>query len=215
MHRTAFVLALSLAAAPALAQDPPTYHRVVGVAQDDVLNIRAEPGGSADIIGEFAPGAGPIEVGALDETGNWGRVIFFGETGWVSTAFLEEMEVERLPDHTRDGKTTGLPLGLFCSGTEPFWHFVLDGPQSLTFSNFDHEDLGFEITFAAGASGRLGLPAMLEAENPESGLVASVHLGTCSDGMSDATFAMGVTMLIDEAMGRTVLEGCCQLGLEE
>lgn len=53
-----------------LAQAEPSYHRVVGVAIDDVLNVRSEPSGSSVDIGDLAYDARRIEAFEFDATGN-------------------------------------------------------------------------------------------------------------------------------------------------
>lgn len=91
------------------ASNRPT-HRVVGVADDDVLNVRAQPGADGDLIAVLPPTYAGIR--ALDnietvvDGGNWRevelldptRVVERGEldgvrlTGWVNSAFIEEYD---------------------------------------------------------------------------------------------------------------------------
>jgi hypothetical protein len=64
---------------------------VVGVAHDDVLNIRAAPGTDADIVADLAPTASGItatgRARSLPES-IWYEVDVEGVTGWVSSAFV-------------------------------------------------------------------------------------------------------------------------------
>ena len=64
---------------------------VVGVAHDDVLNVRAAPGTDADIVGELPPTAtGLTATGrarSLPES-VWYQVDVDGVTGWISGAFV-------------------------------------------------------------------------------------------------------------------------------
>ena len=53
MKILAFCAAALGLAAPAVAQTLPAQFQVKGVAQDDSLNIRAEPSANAEIIGEI------------------------------------------------------------------------------------------------------------------------------------------------------------------
>jgi hypothetical protein len=90
-------------------------HRVIGVADDDVLNVRAEPGAAADLVAVLPPnyaGIRAIEsVAIVEDGGEWQevelldptRVIDGGEldgqrlSGWVNAAFIEEYDPS-LPD---------------------------------------------------------------------------------------------------------------------
>ena len=64
---------------------------VVGVAHDDVLNVRAAPGTDSEVLAELAPTAtGLIATGrarSLPES-IWFEVEVEGVTGWVSSAFV-------------------------------------------------------------------------------------------------------------------------------
>lgn len=64
---------------------------VVGVAHDDVLNVRAEPGTASEVVAELEPtAAGLIATGrarSLPES-IWFEVAVEGVTGWVSSAFV-------------------------------------------------------------------------------------------------------------------------------
>ena len=64
---------------------------VVGVAHDDVLNVRAAPGTDSEVLAELAPTAtGLIGTGrarSLPES-IWFEVEAEGVTGWVSSAFV-------------------------------------------------------------------------------------------------------------------------------
>jgi hypothetical protein len=89
--------------------DHPT-HRVVGVASDDVLDVRVEPGAGAPLVAVLPPDyAGVRRTGsivALDDGSEWHeielldptRVVDGGEldgrrlTGWVNSSFLEEYD---------------------------------------------------------------------------------------------------------------------------
>ncbi|HVR31366.1 MAG TPA: SH3 domain-containing protein, partial [Acidimicrobiia bacterium] len=97
---------------PVVPLDTASYptHRVVGVADDDVLNVRSEPGASADLVAVLPPSYAGIRaidnVAIVEDGGEWRqielldptRVIDGGEldgqrlTGWVNTAFIEEYD---------------------------------------------------------------------------------------------------------------------------
>jgi hypothetical protein len=98
--------------------DLPT-HSVVGVADDDVLNVRVDPGADADLLAELPPdyrGIRAIDnVEIVTDGGEWRQVVLLDPvrligleeplhgapiTGWVNSAFLEPHDPsapERLP----------------------------------------------------------------------------------------------------------------------
>jgi hypothetical protein len=68
---------------------------VVGVEADDVLNVRAAPGVSYDVVAELEPLAeGFTATGhnrQLDTDGMWAEIDVDGTTGWVNTAFVAHL----------------------------------------------------------------------------------------------------------------------------
>lgn len=103
---------LAANAGPALAEaDGPDFFRVVGVAPDDVLNIRAEPGPHAEKIGEIPPDGSCIrnlgcrggltfeeystlspdeQAARINQNPRWCRVEYQGTTGWAAGPYLAE-----------------------------------------------------------------------------------------------------------------------------
>jgi hypothetical protein len=68
-------------------------YRVIGVAEDDVLNVRQEPDPSSKKLFSFAPGAKNIAGTGprADKAGTpWVEVKFDGGPGWVNRFFLSE-----------------------------------------------------------------------------------------------------------------------------
>lgn len=88
-------------ATPASAPDDTLYHRVTGVAPDDVLNIRDRAGvPGSTIIGSFPPDAEGIELvhgpdaHEIVNGSSWQKVRrddLPGGTGWVNTRYLDPM----------------------------------------------------------------------------------------------------------------------------
>jgi len=70
---------------PSLPLPVPRF-RVVGVAPDDVLNVRSD-GDHAQIVGKLAPGERGITVVA--RSGDWWQIQSGSTTGWVASRFLE------------------------------------------------------------------------------------------------------------------------------
>lgn len=72
---------------------------VVGVGSDDVLNVRAAPGVSYEIVAELDPLAdGIVPTGhnrQLEDGPIWAEIEVDGTTGWASTAFLAHLGATR------------------------------------------------------------------------------------------------------------------------
>lgn len=68
---------------------------VVGVAADDVLNVRAAPGTQYEIVVELDPLADDLTATGhnrqLDDGSIWNEVTAGGETGWANSAFLAQL----------------------------------------------------------------------------------------------------------------------------
>lgn len=198
----ALALALTLLAAPGHATPEaifPGLIDVTGVAAGDVLNIRAEPGANATIIGTLAPDASGIEV--VEARNGWLRVALPEASGWISGRFATM--------RTGLWQQDALPAGLVCHGTEPFWSLVPD-KGAAQFSTPDgarrHEGL------------RVFGPADW-AENPRrairaDGLMALISPAPrlCSDGMSDALFGLDADVVVGEGAQARYLRGCCSIG---
>ncbi|MGR3435008.1 MAG: hypothetical protein ACU0CO_09000 [Shimia sp.] len=194
---------LSAGAASATPSYPlPGLHAVTGVASDDVLNIRAEPRGSADRLGAFAPFADGIEVVRTTRDGTWGRVRVPGSDamGWASMRYL-----------TPTGPDGFALPALSCGGTEPFWSLDYD-PHGRD----RYERPGFGATTIAlppatlsandlGASASFGLSAGGVS------FVATFRRQSCSDGMSDLEYGVAVTLLRLAGAEPEVLSGCCSV----
>ena len=85
-HRLALAAALGvgvLTLAPATEADAMC---VVGVAHNDVLNMRSGPGTSYEVVGQILPGRCGVRV--RESRGGWRRVTWRGRTGWVNRRFL-------------------------------------------------------------------------------------------------------------------------------
>lgn len=197
-------LVIATLALPAVALAEPTYHRVIGVAADDVLNVRAEPSARSADIGDLAHDARRIEAFEFDATGNWARIALNERDGWISTRFLTRDAVPTLGDTT-------IPEGIICGGTEPFWALGLYG-EDARYSHPVDGDINFAFDSIVVAEGRLGSPALvtISAENTRV-IEATLAGATCFDGMSDRSYAWSITMQMIAPGQRRFLSGCCQL----
>lgn len=185
--------------AAAMAQDfVPRLYDVTGVEAGDVLNVRAAPSASADIVDTLAPDRRRVEVIGLDDTAKWGRIGRPEGEGWVSLAFLERRYLGE----------AGMAEGMRCLGTEPFW--------SLAFSNGTARwsTPGEEQAFPV-ASDR-SVPSSeahvygwaSTGEMPWSGVIVAA---ACSDGMSDRPWGWATGIVRRSGGAVELLSGCCTL----
>lgn len=196
---------LLLAACPASATQEyilPTLFDVTGVAADDVLNIRAAPDAGAEIIGTLAPDAGDIEVVGHDDTGQWARINTDGRSGWAALRCLA---------YQTDVWTSGaLPRTLYCLGNEPFWSFRPEG-DTIVFSTPEapQSDMSLEQVLSTGLF-RDPRRSILAAGDSLRLSAVMVPMA-CSDGMSDLSYALDVTMTLEGHGEPQMLTGCCSI----
>ncbi|VAW20626.1 hypothetical protein MNBD_ALPHA11-1758 [hydrothermal vent metagenome] len=188
----------------------PAYFRVSDVGDDGSLKIRVEPVAGAEVIGEYALEAGPIEILKIEN--GWGYVIVGEGNGWVNMAHLNEIDVPKVGG-------SYLPQGLICAGTEPFWYSELSADE-ITYSRLDDAGLRFSINEAGGFEGRVGPNSFIQASmvngsnevyGPDSVIYAVVLGRQCSDGMSDRVHGWWVNLLVTTPRGTSALDGCCSL----
>lgn len=199
------IFVLLLATTPAQAELLPRLHAVQGVASNDVLNVRASPSSSASIVGTLSPFARDVEV--VETQGNWHRVNVADTSGWAFGRFLSDQGAA--PWHAFDAPLT-------CFGTEPFWDAKLSPVVQSKLNDFGTVVLLSPMT-SSGAR-----PASLKDNRPTvtmsfaagSGadtLVATVHSGLCSDGMSDRLFGLSATLTHREGANARIIHGCCSI----
>ena len=185
--------------------EPPELARIHGLPAGETLTIRAEPRASANAVGRFADGDGPIEILETVRNGEteWARISHGEGRGWVARRFLQDVELQPIGE-------TSLTVGLICSGTEPFWSIDLSEPGA-AFWRDPETGTATRVTIqhGVGAAGRGGWPAALRltGRSFEGVLVAAPT--ECSDGMSDRDYPW-TALLVDQTEGRPRLfEGCC------
>ena len=191
-----FVLSLGT---PIWAQDLPALYSVTGVAADDVLNLRASPSASGEVIGSLAPDAKAVEVVAFD--GDWAVINVDGVAGYAAGRFLA-------PDGGPGWSSLERPV--ICSGTEPFWSLAIDpATGSAGFSTPEQPEprnMAIKDVWPAtdwSKSAAVSLPVGL----------AVLRGADCSDGMSDQRFGIAVDLFLQDAGGLR-LTGCCNLQVE-
>ncbi|QYX55304.1 hypothetical protein K1T73_09245 [Roseovarius sp. SCSIO 43702] len=190
---------------PTLALAEPSYHRVTGVAAGDTLNVRSAPDATSVDLGDIAHDAHGIELTGTDATGEWGRILWQDGNGWISMRFLEPYLQPTLGD-------SGLPEGLDCGGTEPFWSLTL-GTATAHFSDPGGTELDLDMAGTQVAEGRLAWPAYVALTAPDSSADVIVEARLCSDGMSDRDYPWQVELLLTRSGETQFLSGCCNLPL--
>lgn len=203
---------LQTAPAPPLAPIAPAppaerLYRVVGVASDDTLALRAEPSPSAQQLGEIPAGSMGIVAWGEDrrvEDSSWRPIEHGGRRGWVNARYLTLDTPRGAP----------LPGSLRCLGTEPFWALSLEQDGAAKFEELGAEPAPGLTTLPAKAAGLERWTIAVES-TPVAGqgakrlaMTASVERSRkCSDGMSDAVYEYDVSVAAED--GRKLV-GCCR-----
>lgn len=197
----ALLAVLCLVAGQGVAQTLPALFDVSGVAADDALNIRAEPGAKSEIIGQLAPDDRAIEV--VRREGNWGLINAGEGAGWVYLKYMAPRS---------DADWSAMKGPMRCFGTEPFWSLTLRPAQG----DVRREEPGAEaqslpLVAATGADGR----ATARFGDATAGGDLTLIGGSCSDGMSDRSFGITVSGRLRPglggASGEAALTGCCSV----
>ncbi|WP_158547411.1 COG3650 family protein [Rhodovulum sp. 12E13] len=198
--RRAALFALILAAGPAPAQEfVPRLYDVAGVAEGDVLNVRAAPSASAEVVATLPPDRRRVEVIGLDDGANWGRIGLPEGEGWVSLAFLERRYLGE----------AGMAPGMRCIGTEPFWS-VTFGEGGATWSS-PGEERSFGVAADRSAPSSDARVYGWAETGAGATLSGSVVAASCSDGMSDRPWGW-VAGIVRRTGGEVeLLSGCCTL----
>ncbi len=190
-------IALAFALPAQATQDGwPALHDVVFVAADDVLNIRAEPNASSEIIGTLAHDAEEVEIIEANDDLTWGRVNTGEMSGWVSMSFMER----------RPGQWDGIyPEFRTCYGTEPFWDLSRDdGVLTLDVAFDDEEAISETIAFETGTLNHRGRYSFASDS-----MVGLISRAACNDGMSDRDFGLELNLVLPGSQMH--LQGCCSL----
>lgn len=185
--------------ADTIAPPLPALYAVSGVASDDALNIREAPNASAPIINTLAFDAAGVEVLAFSREGGWGQINAGERTGWVAMRYLTPT-----PSETT---VLGLPIGLSCFGTEPFWDIAFFDEPNLILNTPDTET-GHAILGASPYPQYVDLARygfFFRWQDAGSEVRAYILPGQCSDGMSDRAYGLHY---IDDRGPR---KGCCSL----
>lgn len=192
----ALIAALALLASPvwATVDGWPALYDVVGVGSDDVLNVRAGPDASAEVIGTLEIDATGIEVIRPDDDFEWGQVNIGERAGWASLRYLVR----------QPGQWHGsYPNFAWCGGTEPFWSLTrADGRIKL--ARINANDTLAQLEWETSSPNHSERHAF-RAE----GMTGVLSLQACSDGMSDMEFGIELNLTLDSE--GILYNGCCSL----
>ncbi|MDG1473247.1 MAG: SH3 domain-containing protein [Ascidiaceihabitans sp.] len=184
----------------AAASDFPKLYAVIGVAADDVLNIRAEPNAQAELLGAFVYNASGVEVVALSDDGKWGQVNVNERVGWAAVRYLTPL-------------SDTAPFFASCFGTEPFWGLILD--ETGVASEWSSPESKGKVTELETLMTTTVMPrtfAYAGKIQGENGRVrkfdALMTHKICSDGMSDNLYGLSIDLSL---IGGRNLAGCCTL----
>lgn len=187
------------AQADQIAPPLPALYAVTDVASSDSLNIRAAPDATAEIIGTLPANARGIEVVGRSLAGQWAQINTAERTGWVSLRYLRPDPAPRT--------ALGLPAGLRCFGTEPFWTMTFSDAPRLTYST-PEGSTEHAITALSPQASVINLAEgglRLIWRDNDTPVTAHILPGLCSDGMSDRAYALHY---VDD---RGAGIGCCSL----
>lgn len=176
----------------------PNLVRVYGVPDGDVLNIRSEPNGGSEDLGDLQNGD-LVEITGFDDTRQWVRIIMFEGNGWLSARYLKKVE------ETEDSRS-GMAYPLTCGGTEPFWTFNIGREGAVEWSALDIASASYSIDWAI-RSRSLGSQAYAVGSGP---FTAIVHRRECSDGMSDRSYGWMIDLVRKDGKVHELFGGCCR-----
>lgn len=182
-------------AAVAEAQELPALYDVYDVADNDVLNVRAEPTSASAIIGALTPDAQNVEVVRTHK--GWALLNVGEQAGWASMRYLT------LSANQLEG---GLPES--CYGTEPFWS--LSHGAYLFFDGLGEGTIRYKIV-EQGVSANWNTHSFIKATSQTNSVTAIIRPAACNDGMSDRQFGFSVDVLANINGRTTLLTGCCSI----
>lgn len=186
----------------------PRYARVSGVPAGDTLKVRAEPRAQAQQLGELRPESNTLEVLETNPDGSWSRILWQGGDAWVSSRYLSPVEPARI-------RGSRAPIGLQCSGTEPFWGLKIEDERTLSYSSPENP-AGTRLALSSVSPSPNGDATLFNAlpAGPER-FTAIIAPAQCSDGMSEANYGWRIDLIRAlEGPGApppSLFGGCCRL----
>jgi len=203
--------ALLLAGLPLVASADfmqPQIYQVTGISAGAHLNVRSAPTTNSADIGDLDSNV-QVEVLELDASEEWGRILYNEDNGWVFMRYLQPSSLPTIRD-------SALPVGMLCSGTEPFWYLDLSSDEQVSLSILDSVD-----TFPATIDSIRRMvewqqfPVAIRASSSNARIAAVIDNGSCTDNMTDRDYGRVIELVLENsdtsADDVSVLSGCCYL----
>lgn len=174
-----------------MAEPLPVLGKVVS---SDALNVREAASASSADLGDLTPGT-VIEVLSYSADDRWARIAWQEGNAWVAARFLADV--------VRPSLDSGLPVGLTCAGTEPFWALTLTEAGDAVMQRPDG-DMTSAITWSA-PSRNVGETHYAFTTDAFAGVL---QRGLCEDLAVDTQSGWSIDLIL---RGDTpgLLSGCC------
>lgn len=195
-------IALFSVATTSWAESFPYLAIVTDIAPNDHLNVRSNPNRLSVNIGSLASNT-QVEILGIDESNQWAQIIWNKGNGWVSLRYLQTIK--------RQYNADGLPLGLSCNGTEPFWDLSIDTNQTnqtIKFNLIDQEQIKDKIIWASQSQNIATQAYAFKGQSYH----AILRRTNCSDGMSDRDYGWVIDVILStdkKNYSTQFLSGCC------
>ncbi len=186
----------------------PAPYQVRDLERADRLNVRNGPGVSYRDVGDLFPFT-PITVVGFAGGGAWAEIEWEGGTGWVSSRFIEPLNVSDLSEIEIPQNITGSLLSaseVQCFGTEPFWSINIMDQTQITYATPDSEPVTTFVE-SIGVSANDPRVQMFSAI----GFTGVVRPQICNDGASDTSYDWALDMLVNDGFNAQLYSGCCQI----
>ncbi|MFT5628979.1 MAG: hypothetical protein ACI82I_000928 [Gammaproteobacteria bacterium] len=196
-----------------LIPDLPELYAVTGVSPDDVLNVYEQPTQQATIVATLHATATRVEITALTQDRQWGRVNVDFEPGWVS---MQSMQVIDMPFWWE------LSGQMYCNGADPSWRAVIDGDRTggITIIPEGRAPLSMKRGWLRDRWGRSdwGIPisAAINFEGDTIAAAAIIRAENCTDGTTPRLLGLSVHIATSQPTSGNAsinysYSGCCSI----
>lgn len=184
----------------------PAFYDVQDVIHPDTLNVRSGPDSNSSSIGALAADATRIEVVALSESGEWGKIRWGHEAeGWVSMRHLQQRSPEMIEGHE-------IETGLTCVSSEPYWKYTFLADGTAHGGGFDLITDDYKLVWSGYASNRgMWGPVGFVMEGGTKHLSGMIRRQECENGASSSPFGFSLEMILTGSAGPLMVTGCCSL----
>lgn len=188
------------------AQELPELFALTGLADGDVMHLRAAPDPAARLIGSLTPYTKQVEV--IERGGDGGKwaLVSTGSEQWGWLYFDDYL----VPVPTPEDIKTDFDRPLWCSGSEPFWTLIVDPITGVTWDSHGADAVRLDMVYAGrAANGRSN--QMMTAASSNFELTVALQQQQCWDGMGEGLFGFKAQILENRANIYSFQSGCCSL----